>query len=204
VNAKAKKGKTKSDELPDFPRGIGAPAPGGGPFNSTSPTGPFALDPPKATPDGAQIKEYHGKEPKLELLMNDPRLKGSKYYGDVARINSDWNLSAVKSVIFPTVNVPVALILCSVFFSLTSNTLWTTRGQDGGYLRRNGFLLTFCRSSQILLTFDPGWDFGGGGGDICGQTSIITFPKFPISTDVFDLMDNVVVTAKSDQFWPCS
>jgi hypothetical protein len=167
-----------------------------GPYNSTTATGTFKLT-PAAGSGGALVKEYHGTEPVLQLLMNDGRLS-KPYYGGVARNNRDWNLTAVKSA------DAAGNLISVVFFSLTSHTRWTTLNpQDGAWLHRNGYTLTFRRGSQELLTVDPGPDFGGGGGDICDKTSTIKFPHFQIVNQAFDVMDNVVVFAKADQFWAC-
>lgn len=133
-----------------------------GPYNSTSPTGTLPLT--ASSGSGAQVKEYHGTGPVLQLLMNDGRLP-APYYGQVARNNQDWNLTVVKSA-----NATGNLISV-VFLTLTSNTLWNTvNPQDGSWLHRNGYTLTFRRGNQDLATVDPGSNFGGGGSDVCGQS----------------------------------
>jgi hypothetical protein len=169
-----------------------------GPYNSSTATDTFKLT-PAAGSGGALVKEYHGKEPVLKLHMDDPRLKTTKYYDDVARYHGDWNLTAEKSA------DATGSLISVVFLSLKSHTRWTTvNPQDGVWLHRNGYTVTFRRGSQDLFTKDPGSDFGGGGNDICDKTdSTIKFPYFEIPNQVFDLMDTVVVFAKTDQFWAC-
>jgi hypothetical protein len=107
-----------------------------GPYNSTSPTGSFALV--ESTSGASDIKEYHGENPVLELLMDDGRL-APPHYGQVARNNSNWNLSAIKTI--DTTGKPST----TVYFGLKTTTFWTTIAGDGTYLHRNGYLLAFCR-----------------------------------------------------------
>lgn len=162
-----------------------------GPYNSTSDA---ALIPLTASTDGT-VKEYHGTGPALNLLMNDSRLQRTKFYGQVGRTNSNWNIVATTAGTGPTQAV--------VSFTLTSQTFWTTVAQDGTWLHRNGYFVEFRRRGASLAQANLSNFPFGTGGDICGRTSQPYFSRIPIPIDVYNNMDSVLITAKADQMWAC-